>query len=193
MKRKKLYLYACLVVGLGVIFWSWAYLRVPVEEYTMPEFTIEKKLIIPQRPGVNGIIISGPPVRPLSFQIDLSRAGVRSLDWRRLESIDPTTDVRITARINAEGQLKIVNIMMEGHTEAGRLIIDALKTWIYTPYKKGEIRFWFHLPSKGKRFLVDTSGLVRNDFIPSYQPVFNGQIHLVRNLSSSDVMIGRWF
>jgi hypothetical protein len=152
----------------------------------------EKKLTIPPRPGIKGIEITGPQIQPLFFSIDLSRAGVHSLDFLQLQLTDPHADVKVTCTIDDQGRLLFSqkDILMEGHTEAGLMIQKALKTWIYTPYKQGTIKFWFNLPSKGKKVIINLNGLKRKDSIPRHIPIYTGQIHLIDGLKNSELQIG---
>jgi hypothetical protein len=169
--------------------------RIPLEKIDIPSVKLEEKLEIPQRPGIRGIVISGPVIEPLFFSIDLSSAGVRELDWRRLRRIDPYTDVRVHCRIDDYGQLvfQSKDVLMGGHTEAGMMIRRALQTWVYTPYKSGEIRFWFNLPSKGKKLVIDTTGLRRREGIAEHVPIYEGQLHLIRGIADGDMRVGGRF
>jgi hypothetical protein len=134
-------------------------------------------------------------IEPLFFSIDLSRSGVQPLDWRQLNRIDPHTDIKVSCRIDNQGRLHFGqnDILMAGHTEAGMMIQKALRTWVYTPYKSGRIRFWFNLPSKGKKLTIDTHALERREGIASHVPVYDGRLHMVEGVYSSDVRIGRFY
>ena len=156
---------------------------------------MEEKLDIPIRPGVRGIIISGPKIEPLNFSIDLSRPGIRELDWRELFRMDPHTDVKVECSIDENGHLSFSenDILMAGHTEAGMIIKRVLKTWAYTPYKSGRIRFWFNLPSKGKKLVIDTQGLRRRDDIPPHIPIYEGRLYLISGISPRDIRVGGFY
>jgi len=169
--------------------------RLPFDDVQISPFEKEEKLEIPPRPGVKGIVITGPTIEPLYFSIDLSKVGIRLLNWRQLQSIDPHADVRVNCRVNDQGRLTFSqkDVLMEGHTEAGVMIQQAMKTWSYTPYKMGEIRFWFNLPSKGRKLIIDTQGLLRKNEIPDHIPIYDGQIHLIEGIPFNEIRVGRSF
>jgi hypothetical protein len=170
---------------------TYFWIRLPETNIQVSYSGQEEKLIIPPRPGIKGIEITGPQIQPLFFSVDLSRAGVHSLDFLQLQLIDPHADVKLTCTIDEQGRLLFLqkDILMEGHTEAGLMIQKALKTWIYTPYKQGTIKFWFNLPSKGRKVIIDLSGLKRKDSIPRHIPIYTGQIHLIDGLENSELQI----
>ena len=169
--------------------------RLPFDEVRLPLMEYEEKLEIPPRPGIQGIVITGPTIESLFFSLDLTKAGVRSLDWRRIMTIDPHADVKIECRIDEQGQLWFSqeDVLMGGHTEVGLIIQRALKTWMYTPLKTGIIRFWFNLPSKGRKLIIDTNGLRRKPEIHEYVPIFDGQLHLVEGIPPQDIKVGSRF
>ena len=186
------------IMGIFVFFvcllWGWrAYTlwRLPFDEVQIPSVSQEEKLEIPPRPGIQGILITGPVIEPLRFTIDLSKAGIRSLNWRQLQTVDPYTDVKVSCHIDDQGRLVFsqADLLMEGHTEAGMMIQRALKTWMYTPYKTGTIRFWFNLPSKGKKLVIDIIELKRKDDIPEHIPIYDGQIHLIDGIPINHLYI----
>jgi len=163
--------------------------RLPPDKIEIPYFNEKKEIVIPLRPGIQGIIITGPIIDPLTFHIDLSKAGLRTLNWNYLQNIDPHTDVKINCRIDNKGRLIFSrdDLLMGGHTRAGLYIEQILKTWIYTPFKKGDIQFWFNLPSKGKKLIIDMEKLGRKNEIPAHIPIFNGQLHLIDGIQQKDI------
>ena len=178
--------------GLLLIGWrEFELRRLPFDEVQIPHFESDEKLEIPPRPGIQGIVITGPAIELLYFSIDLSKGGIRTLDWRRLQNIDPHADVRVNCIVDNQGQLSFTqeDVLMEGHTEAGMMIQRALKTWTYTPFKRGIIRFWFNLPSKGKKLIIDTSSLYRREDIPEYVPIFDGQVHFIEGIRSDQIFL----
>lgn len=190
LSRIILLLFCCALVLTGLreyLLW-----RLPMEQVKIPVQGKIDKLIIPPRPGIRGIVISGPVIEPLFFAIDLSKAGVRTLNWRQLMAVDPNADVKVKCTIDKHGQLSLHrrDLLMEGHTEAGMLIRQALLTWRYTPYKSGTIQFWFNLPSKGKKLIIDTQELYRRDRIPLQIPVYDGQIHLIDGIPAHEIQLG---
>ena len=167
----------------------------PGDEVEIPVILDSTRVEIPSRPGVQGIVISGPNIEPLYFSIDLTKGGVRSLNWRQLQTIDPHADVKVYCWIDDQGQLSFFQegIFMGGHTGAGMMIQRAIRTWVYTPYKTGLIRFWFNLPSKGKKLIIDTSGLEKKRDIPNHVPIFDGQIHFVEGIRPEELLLGGHF
>jgi hypothetical protein len=177
-----------ILLGIRVIL----FLSLPVTRVDISYLGSEEKLIIPPRPGIKGIVITGPQVQPLFFSVDLSRAGVRSLDFQQLELMDPHTDIKVNCTIDPQGRLMFSqkDILMEGHTEAGMMIQRALKTWVYTPYKMGRIKFWFNLPSKGRKVIIDLKGLKRKDSIPKHIPIYTGQVHMIDGVAIHEIQVG---
>lgn len=167
----------------------------PGDEVEIPVILDSTRVEIPSRPGVQGIVISGPSIEPLYFSIDLTKGGVRSLNWRQLQTIDPHADVKVYCWIDDQGQLSFFQegVFMGGHTGAGMMIQRAIRTWVYTPFKTGLIRFWFNLPSKGKKLIIDTSGLERKGDIPNHVPIFDGQIHFVEGIQPEELLVGGHF
>lgn len=196
---KKILLWGSVVFFIIVILllgWrEYAISQLPFDDLRIPPLGIEEKLEIPPRPGIQGIIIRGPEIHSLVFEIDLSKPGVRFLDWNALTQIDPNTDVKVSCRVNVRGRLVFsqADILMEGHTEAGLMIQRALRTWIYRPYKSGIIRFWFNLPSKGRKLIIDITGLRRRGDIPAYVPVYNGKLYSIDGIPVSEVQVGKYF
>jgi hypothetical protein len=178
-----------------IVIRTYLFLRLPETRIQMSYAGEGEKLTIPPRPGVKGIEITGPQIQPLFFSVDLSRAGIRTLDFRQLQLIDPHADVKVSGSIDPQGRLIFSqkDILMEGHTEAGMMIQRALKTWIYTPYKLGTIRFWFNLPSKGKKVIIDIKDLQRKDSIPRHVPIYTGQVHMMDGIASNDIQVGGQF
>lgn len=189
--------YALALVGLLVcilaIIWLTQYFSQPVDTLILPEFEVSQKLEIPPRPGIQGIEISGPLIQPVTFAIDMSKPGLLRIDWDRLMAIDPGTDIKITTEINSRGQLTISNFDDGGHTQAGRYIRSALQTWMYKSYLAGTVRFWFNLPSRGTKVMVDISRLGRTAMVPAHVPVLYGRIHLIDNTPRGAVALARDF
>lgn len=141
----------------------------------------EVESLPPPRPGVQGIMIMGAKIIPPVFQIDLTKSEI-PLNWRTLELIDPDTDVEVVGEIMKNGQLIISRINDKGHPSAGRLIEQALSTWVYTKYKSGPISFWFNLPSKGRRLIIDIRRVKVRKIETTSEIVRNGKLHLVQEL-----------
>ncbi len=136
-------------------------------------------------------VIADPMVQTLFFSIDSSKEGIQPLDWYQLKIIDPHTDVKVSCQIDAQGRLTFSkeDVLMEGHTEAGMIIQGALRTWIFTPFKTGTIQYWFNLPSKGKKLIINVKGLNRGEGIPQDIPISNGQMYLIEGISLQEIGI----
>ncbi len=162
----------------------------PEDNIMVPLTTVEEKIPIPPRPGVKGIIITGPVIKDLVFQIDFKSSQVKKLNWKRIERIDPTADVKIRAKVLPTGELvfnPITDVFSPGHSYAGSEIAKIVQTWRYTPYKHGEIRFWFNFPSRGVKLTVDVHDLRRNVDVPEKYFVKNGLLFYVEGLQPSRV------
>ena len=146
---------------------------------------------IPQRPGVQGILISGPKIDPLFFSIDLSKSGVRQIDWIYLMSIDPGADIKVNAVIDSKGRLHFSqdDVFMGGHTKAGLYIQEIIRSWRFTPYREGNIQFWFNLPSVGRKLIIDMRDMHRKESIPEYIPIYTGKVYYVENISLSEIQV----
>jgi len=162
----------------------------PEDNLMVPLTSIEEKIPIPPRPGVKGIIITGPVIKDLVFQIDFKSSRVKKLYWKRIERIDPTADVKIRAKVLPNGNLQfnpVNDVFSPGHSYAGSEIAKVVQTWRFTPYKHGEIRFWFNFPSRGVKLAVDVHDLRRNPDIPEKYFVKNGLLFYVEGLKPSRV------
>ena len=178
-------------VLLAFIAYRWFLIRkIESTRIDVPVLTMEKKLDIPPRPGVQGIVITGAEIQDLYFEIDQDKSDITPLNWENLKIKDPNTDIKITYRVNDSGRLIFQEIQDVGHGDAGNMIRKTMDTWLYKPYKTGTIRFWFHLQSKGTKLWVDVSKLKRKPDIPSEIEVYNGQIHFINGISSKDIRLG---
>lgn len=179
----------CFIVLMG---WREIQLRrLPVDEVRLYSPGMNEVMEIPPRPGVKGLMITGPRIEPLYFSIDLAKSGIRSLDWRRLQLADPNADVKINAYVGESGRLTFSpeDVSMEGHPEAGMIIQNAMRTWLFTPYKSGRIEFWFNLPSKGKKLIVNTKELERRASVPEHVPIYNGRLHFIEYVPQNEIRV----
>ena len=183
-----------LVAGLFVV--SYLFLTrfsgLEEEDIHIPPFTKIDTLKIPPRPGIQGVVISGPVITDLIFDINLKAADIQPLDWNKLVSIDRTAEVTVRARVAADGRLIIKrdqgDILDRGHPDAGREIEKSLSSWVYFPYKEGLILFYFNVPSKGtKKVIIDATKLKRNKKVPEKKEVLNGLLHYIRGLDQSEI------
>ncbi|HDQ44361.1 MAG TPA: hypothetical protein ENN17_02520 [bacterium] len=178
----------CVFVGL---FKSIQLARLPFDEMSLPPAEADEFLEIPQRPGVGRLVITGPKIDPLIFSIDLERTGLVPIDWRQLQLVDPNAVITINATIDERGHIHFTqaDVDMAGHPEAGIFIQNAIRTWTYKPYKSGRIQFWFNLPSKGRKLVIDTQGIRRREAIPERVPIYHGRLHLIEGLAGSEIHV----
>lgn len=134
---------------------------------------------VPTRPGIGDIIISGPKIEPLIFSVDPSY-GI-PLDWSLLREKHPSADVIVYGYINSNGFLLINKIDAIGQPKAGKIIFQAIKTWKYKAFKIGEIKFYFNLPSEGRKFIIDTQNLNRNPAIADFIEIYDGRLYNIIN------------
>ncbi len=167
------------------------YEALPVSQKHLIYANAPTEMNIPERPGVQGILISGPKIDPLFFSIDLSKSGVMQIDWQYMISLDPGTDVKVNGVIDNKGRLHFnqEDVLMGGHTKAGNYIQKILRTWRFTPYREGHIQFWFNLPSLGKKMIIDMRELKRKSSIPEYIPIYTGKVHYIENIPHTVVQI----
>ncbi|MBN1896044.1 hypothetical protein JW906_16280 [bacterium] len=169
--------------------------RLPYESVNIAPEDQYERIEIPPRPGIRGLVITGPRILPLYFAVDLAKAGIQPLDWDILKNRCPGADVRIRCQVDEKGNLRFnqEDVRMEGFTEAGTLIQNALRTWAYRPVKSGTIAFWFNVPSMGKKLKIDMTGMERAASIPEHVPIIDGQLHYILGLSAQDIEVGSGF
>jgi len=183
---------AFLVLPLVVIAArAWMMSRLPIDALHVASYGQEQEPEIPPRPGILGIEISGPEIKAKRFEIDLSRSGQISIGWQKLLTVDPNAQIIVNAAVDNQGQLTISQreVRMEGHPQAGVMIIRAMKTWMYTPYKTGPIQFTFNLPSEGRKLLINASGLKRKSDIPPEVPIFDGLSYWIDGIPPQEVQV----
>lgn len=183
-----------LIVGFFVISYLFLTRFSGLEEEAVyiPSFTKIDTLKIPPRPGIQGVVISGPVISDLIFDINLKAADIQPLDWNKLKTIDRTAEVTVRAKVAADGRLIIKrdqgDILDRGHPDAGREIEKSLSTWVYFPYREGDIFFYFNVPSKGlKKVIIDATKLKRSKKIPKKNEVQNGLLHYIKGLDQSEI------
>lgn len=187
-------LFLFIVICLSGVLYAWRTLwlaSMPQSERNLPMNNASQQIDIPERPGVKGIMISGPTIEPLLFAIDLSKSGLVELDWQYLMAIDPNADIKINGTIDSKGRFHFSqeDVLMEGHTQAGLIIQKALQSWLFKPYKEGKIQFWFNLPSRGHKLIIDVGEMERKKSIADYIPIYHGQMYHIKNMNSGLVKI----
>lgn len=180
-----------ILVAGGLYLFRYAGLE--MDHFHPTPFSPPDSLEIPMRPGVQGIVISGPPLRDLYFKINLRAAGIQPINWSELEIIDPTGEVTVQARVTKSGDLQFNrrdDVKDAGHPDAGRYIVSKLSTWSYEPHKSGWIRFYFNVASRGRKLIIDDRDLQKNSDIPDKIRVRDGTMHYIDGLESTQVGIG---
>jgi len=176
--------------SIPVVWWALELIGLPFNDSHVPGLTITETIEIPQRPGIQGIIITGPIIEPLLFSINLGMAP-KALDWEYLKTIDPFADIKIRARIingKLEFNRKNGDINDAGFPRAGSIIEKAISSWSYKPYKEGEIRFWFHLGAEREKLIIDAGALMP---IIEYEnlPIVDGKLYHIDGIGRGEVKI----
>lgn len=157
----------------------------------VPPLERADSLNIPPRPGIQGVVIAGPVIKDLVFDIDLRAADVTPLSWDKLEGIDRTAEITVRATVTENGHLRFTrrdrDIIDRGHPEASRYIERILSTWTYFPYKTGTLRFYFNVASKGEKLVIDTRGMRKKETIPDKIRVQNGLLYHISGLPQDKV------
>lgn len=166
------------------------------QAFFIPSFSKPDTLKVPPRPGVGSIVITGPVLEDLIFDLDLRTAGLRPINWNRLSTLDPTARVTVRARVSSTGELNFSrankDIQDSGYPEAGKYIEQVLSTWKYFPHKTGTIRFYFNVGSRGNKVIIDANenDLRKSPDVPDKIRVRNGQMYYIQGLNSSQVGYG---
>ncbi len=166
---------------------------IPKIHKSIPVRILEEELPVPKRPGTQSIRITGPPLRPIKFQIDFNR-NPKQLDWAYLEKIDKRADIMIEGEIGEKGSFRVLKIRDRGHPEAGKYISDILNTWSYMPYKKGTIKFYFNVPTRKENMKVqiDLRRLEKNfDFVGRNDYLTDAVLCYVQGLDNWSIMLIR--
>ncbi len=184
-----------LIVSLGLyVYRAIALSKIPVEDADLGTEVVE--IILPERPGTKSLVLTGPLIKPLVFAVNMRTPGIKSLDWDELINVDFTADVRVTARVEADGSLEfdpINDVYCPGHAKAGEMVSNVLKSWKYTPFKTGILIIRFNVGAVGKKMTVDVSQLQRREGVDPDIPLKNGKLYLVKgSLKSSEVRIKSW-
>ena len=186
----------CAIVIIFVVtplVWRYCELKgLPKNDEHIPGIAVTHIIEIPPRPGIQGIVITGPIIVPLWFAIDLGVAPT-ALDWGNLKTTDPGADVKIRARIKGgkiEFDREKGDIKDTGHPRASSIIERAMRTWGYKRYKEGEIRFWFHLGAEGEKLIIDLHGLrPTKDY--ENRPVKDGLVYYINGIRKGEAKIER--
>ena len=78
-----------IIVILAItLYWMIAMSQLPIDDGDLGN--LEEEEVLPERPGTQSLILTGPIIKPLVFTIDMSKPNLRSLDWSALKDIDLT-------------------------------------------------------------------------------------------------------
>jgi len=184
-----------IIVILAItLYWMIAMSQLPIDDGDLGN--LEEEEVLPERPGTQSLILTGPIIKPLVFTIDMSKPNLRSLDWSALKDIDLTADVKIRGRVGPDGSLlfdPIDDVYCPGHTKAGEMISKVLQTWSYKPYKEGSITIRFNVGAIGKKLTIDISKLKRKEGVDTDTPIKIGKLHLIENgISRGEIKIISW-
>jgi len=167
--------------------------QIPATQKSIPVRITEEEVPIPKRPGTQSIRITGPPLRPIKFQIDFKQNPM-PLDWTYLEKIDKRADVMIEGRVDEKGDFSVSKIRDRGHPEAGKYVNDILSTWRFMPYKKGVIKFYFNVPTRKENMKVqiDLRRLEKNfDYVGPNDYLTDGALCYVQGIDNWNIMLIR--
>jgi hypothetical protein len=175
-----------IVLGFSFVL-AVQYFGLPADAPFTPKSTTDEIVEIPRRPGIYGILIDIPQEKPNIFSVDVLRS--ESIDWDALLAVDYRADVRVYATIGDDGRLKINDVIDVDHARAGRMIAEAVRSWVFKPLKSGPIVYHFNLPSEGEKLIIYTAGLRRLEAIDREIPILDGRLHNVVGLNASLVRI----
>ncbi len=168
--------------------------RIPADDGDLGN--IQEIVILPERPGTQSLVLTGPIIRPLVFAIDLSKPNISSLDWSALADVDITADVKILANVGPDGSLifdPFSDVICPGHTKAGEMISRVMQTWSYKPFKVGPIMIRFNVGAIGKKLTINISKLTLKEGIEPDTPIKIGNLYFIENgLNRSEVKIISW-
>lgn len=157
MRKGDLILMVIVVLALVVVAWN--KLGPSSEEYRpLIRFSTPTPPpdSIPPGPGLSAIVLVGPEERRPTFCVDLRTPGIVKLPYEELMVRTPNSEVKIRLRVGAGGQVNFhPRNDVRGSGLARRLIVQAIKSWRFTPYKTGEILYYFHLGSKGRKLTIE--------------------------------------
>ena len=195
---KKILLFGTVAVVLLLlavtVFYMYSMSRLPADDGDLGN--LEELMVLPERPGTQSLIQTGPIIKPLIFAIDMSKPNIQNLDWEALKDVDLTADVKINGRIGPDGSLlfdPINDVYCPGHTKAGEMISRVLQTWSYTPYKEGPFTIRFNVGAIGKKLTIDISKLTRKVGVDPETPIKIGRLHFADNgLKGGEVKVISW-
>jgi len=165
--------------------------QIPDTEKMIPIRVAEEKIPVPKRPGTQSIRIVGPPLKVLKFQLDFKR-NPRPLDWRFLQRTDKRADVMVDGSIDYFGNFHIQRVLDRGHPRAGNYIRQVMATWKFVPYKCGEVRYYFNVPTRmeNMKVQIDARGLKTNyKYLSPNNVLKDGLMYYIEGLKPKNIMI----
>ncbi|MDZ7346865.1 MAG: hypothetical protein ONA69_08755 [candidate division KSB1 bacterium] len=123
----------------------------------------EKEIVPPQRPGTSGIVLSGPMQKPLLFQIDFTKPGMRAIDWNVLQSLGTVAAIIVDVTISNDGRVAVRSVNDRGFPHAGAYVRQCIDSWAYTPYMNGNVTFAFRVGANRVDIFADERSLMSNN------------------------------
>ncbi|RMF62241.1 MAG: hypothetical protein D6743_12345 [Calditrichaeota bacterium] len=166
-------------------------LRMPSVEKVIPHRAAVEEIPVPRRPGTRSIRIVGPPLKVVRFQLDFKR-NPQPIDWHLLERMDKKADVMVEGTIDINGGFSINRVQDKGHPRAGRYISSILRTWQFTPYKSGKVKYYFNVPSRVEqmKLQIDLRQLTKNlKFLRRNEVLEDGMLFYIEGLNARSVML----
>ncbi|MBN1560489.1 hypothetical protein JW998_09575 [candidate division KSB1 bacterium] len=164
-------------------------------DYIQPTpFSPPDSLEIPMRPGVQGIVISGPEIKDLLFEIDMTAAGIQPIVWEELKKMVQTAQIIVQARVSPSGDLQFnynSDVKDLGYPDAGQYIANRISTWKYKNTKTGPIRFKFDIGAVGHQLTVDPGSLQKKSGIAEKIMVKDGTLYYIPGLKNNQVSFNR--
>lgn len=123
----------------------------------------EKQTVPPPRPGTSGIVLSGPIQKPLLFQIDFTKPGIRPIDWNVLQSLGTVAAIIVDVTISNDGRVAVRSVNDRGFPQAGAYVRQCIDSWAYTPYMNGNVTFAFRVGANQVDIYADERSLISNN------------------------------
>lgn len=165
--------------------------QIPKTEKIIPVRVDREEIPVPKRPGTRSIRIVGPPLKVLKFEIDFNRNPL-PIDWELLERMDRRADVMLEGAIGENGSFVITKLRDRGHPKAGQYIQTVLRSWRFTPYRTGTIRYYFNVPTRleSMKVQIDLRRMQKNfRYIGPYHHLQDGILCFVKGLDSNSIKI----
>lgn len=140
----------------------------------------------PWQPGTQSIVLIGAQIQQLRFRIDPTYPGMQPIDFGTLSALVGGADqIILRVPINDEGEPPddISRIIAPRGLPAGvQYAISCVRTWKFTPYKKGTIEYIISVGAVGGDTIdPNTGGMRINRENVGDNSVTDGLLYLVQN------------